>query len=308
LKKSEDKAKEDKKKAAEKPSVTVFGRLYVDTVAFGQNAQSRLIFDDAKDTTFFRSARFGVMGDMFDVMSYVCEIDFAARDPQDFDLIAFRHTYLQIKDLPWLDKVRVGHFKEPLSLEQMISSRFTTFMERSLSDIFVPAFNTGVMTFSNTQDERATWALGAFAVCQDTPPFAREDSPLTGDGTSGTVRGTWTPWYDEATQGRGLLHVGMGYRYENLTASTQRLRTRPEVAVGPYVVDTTMNADFLPLTDVLVSHPVQPHDVELRAFRRQSQQRSAGHLHRHAHDASSIRFLDRRFLDRLDTKFQELNP
>jgi phosphate-selective porin OprO/OprP len=88
-----------------------------------------------------------------------------------------------------------------------------------LSDIFVPAFNTGVMTFSNTEDERATWALGAFAVCQDTPPFAREDSPLTGDGTSGTIRGTWTPWYDEATQGRGLLHVGMGYRYENLSAS-----------------------------------------------------------------------------------------
>ncbi|MHB8971044.1 MAG: OprO/OprP family phosphate-selective porin [Pirellulaceae bacterium] len=246
LKKSDDKAKEDKKKAAEKPTVSVFGRLFLDTAAFGQNAESQSIYGDAKDATYFRSARIGVMGDMFDVMSYVWEMDFAARDPQDLSVIAFRNTYLQIKDLPWLDKVRVGHFKEPLSLEQLTSSRFTTFMERSMSDIFVPAYSMGVMTLSNTEDERATWAIGGFAAGQDTPPYVLEDSALSGDGTAGTVRGTWTPWYDEATQGRGLFHVGMGYRYENLTASTQRLRAHPEVAAGPYVVDTRIGlADTL---------------------------------------------------------------
>jgi phosphate-selective porin OprO and OprP len=238
LKKAEEKAKEDKKKAAEKPTVTVFGRAMADTVAFGQDAQSQATYGDAKDSTYFRSARIGAMGDMFDVVSYKWEMDFASRDPQDLSLIAFKDTYLQIKELPLLQNVRVGHFKEPLSLEQLTSLKFVTFMERNIADTFVPNFDMGVMTFGCTESERATWAIGVFASGQDTPPLVTEDSTLTGAGTAGCARVTCLPWYDEATEGRGLLHVGLGYRYCELYSSTQRVRARPEVAVGPYVVDT----------------------------------------------------------------------
>lgn len=238
LKKMDDKAKAEKAKAAQKPSVTVFGRAYVDTVAFGQNAQSQAVLGDAADSTYFRSARIGAQGDMFDIMSYKWEMDFASRDPQNLSLISFRDVYLQVKELPLLGNVRVGHFKEPLSLEEMTSSRFITFMERSLCNTFVPAFDTGVMALNNTENERATWQFGVFAAGQDTPPYITEDSAVAGDGTAGAARATWTPWYDEATAGRGLLHLGCGYRYIDLTSSTQRVRARPEVAVGPYVVDT----------------------------------------------------------------------
>ena len=242
LKKMDDKAKADKEKAASKPSVTVFGRLYVDTVAFGQNAQSRAVYGDAKNSTYFRPARIGAQGDMFEVMSYKWEMDFASRDPQDLSLIAFRDVYIQANDLPLLGHARVGHFKEPLSLEELTSSRFITFMERSLSNTFIPAFDTGVMAFDNSENERVTWQLGVFAAGQDTPPYVTEDSTLSGDGAAGCVRTTWTPWYDEASAGRGLLHLGLGYRYNDLYSSTQRVRARPEVAVGPYVVDTRIGA------------------------------------------------------------------
>jgi phosphate-selective porin OprO and OprP len=238
VKKADDKAKEDKKKAAEKPTVTVFGRAMMDTVAFGQDAQSQATYGDAKDSTYFRSARIGAQGDMFDVFSYKWEMDFASRDPQDLSLIAFKDTYLQVKELPVLQNVRVGHFKEPLSLEQLTSLKFVTFMERNVADIFVPNFDMGVMTFGCTEAENATWAVGVFASGQDTPPLVTEDSTLTGAGTAGCARVTWLPWYDEATEGRGLLHVGLGYRYCELYSETQRVRARPEVAVGPYVVDT----------------------------------------------------------------------
>lgn len=238
MKKLDDKAKADKEKAASKPTVNVFGRAYVDTVAFGQNAQSRATYGDAKDSTYFRSARIGAQGDMFDIFSYKWEMDFASRDPQDLSLVAFRDVYIQVNELPMLGHARVGHFKEPQSLEELTSSRYITFMERSLPNTFIPAFNTGVMAFDNSENERMTWQMGVFASGQDTPPYSVEDSAVAGDGTAGCVRSTWTPWYDEASGGRGLIHLGLSYRYNDLTSSTQRVRARPEVAVGPYVVDT----------------------------------------------------------------------
>lgn len=257
LKKIESKAKEDKKKAAEKPSVSVIGRAYLDTVAFGQNDQSRAIYGDAKDTTFFRNARIGAQGNAFDVMAYKFEVDVAPRDSQDLSRVAFRDVYLQIKELPLLQNVRIGHFKEPLSLEELTSSRFITFMERSMSNAFIPAFNAGVATFGYTENERATWSIGAFASGQDTPPYVTEDSTLSGDGTAGTARVTWTPWFDEEYAGRRLLHVGLGYRYCYLFADTQRVRARPETAVGPYVVDTRIG-DVDTLTHVQNSQTLAP--------------------------------------------------
>ncbi len=238
LQKIEDKAKQDKKSASTKPTIQVIGRAYADSALFKQDAQSQAVFGDAKDTTYFRSIRLGAQGEAFEVMSYKMEMDFAVRDPQDLSLIAARDVYLQVKELPVLQHIRVGHFKEPLSLDQMISSRFITFMERSLPDTFIPGFNTGASTFGYTENERVTWAIGVFAAGQDTPPYVAEDATLANDGTAGTARITWTPWYDEATDGRRLLHLGMGCRYCDLTASTQRIRTRAEVGVGPCVVDT----------------------------------------------------------------------
>jgi len=257
MKKLDDKAKADKAKAAEKPSVSVFGRTYVDTVIFNQNKASHDSLGVAPDSTYFRSAWVGVKGDMFEVFSYKWEVDFASRDPQNLSLISFRDMYLQVKELPLLQNARVGHFKEPLSLEEQISSLFITFMERSLSNTFIPAYNTGIMTFGSSADERATWAIGAFAAGQDTPPYVRDDSDVSGEGTSGTARVTWTPWYDEATAGRGLIHLGLGYRYCDLTAPTQRVRARPEVAVGPNVVDTRIGG-IDTLTEVENSQTLNP--------------------------------------------------
>lgn len=234
MKKAADKEAEAKAKAAGKPTVSVSGRAFLDSVNFNQNAASRAALGDAQDTLFFRTARLQAEGDMFDVFSYRFEMDFSARDQGDLERTAFKDVYLKIKELPILGNVQVGHFKEPFSLEELTSNRYTTFMERALPNAFVHGRDPGLMAFNCTENERATWAVGVFRRAGDTPPLSVGDDHSLGL----TARVTWLPWYDEASDGTGLIHLGAGYGFHDVDSPVQRVRARPEVAVGPQVADT----------------------------------------------------------------------
>jgi phosphate-selective porin OprO/OprP len=146
----------------------------------------------------------------------------------------FRDFYLGVKDLPYLGRVQVGHFKEPFGLEELTSDKFLCFTERGLTGAFTPARNMGVMAINNIFGENATWAAGLFRTMGDTPPYLADDRGFY----SATARTTWLPWYDEATDGRGLLHVGGAYSYRDFADSSVRISQRPEVGAGPNVVDT----------------------------------------------------------------------
>ncbi len=234
MKKAAEREAADKQKAASRPSITVSGRMLADAVLFQQSALSQAMLGDAQDTVFMRQARLGASGEMFEVYSYKVEMDFAARDSADSQLTSFKDVYLQIRELPLVGHVQIGHFKEPFSLEQLASARFLTFMERSLADVFVPARNMGVMAFDHSEDQRLTWAVGAFRTMGDTPPLRSDDD----GGAAMTARLTWLPWYDEAGEGRRLLHLGAAYSFRDFDDRTQRVRQRPETSVGPRVVDT----------------------------------------------------------------------
>jgi len=243
LKKMDARVAAEKKKATGKPTVTVGGRVFADAVLFGQSDLSKAVIGDAQDTAFFRSARLHAEGQMFDVYDYKIEMDFAGRDSDGTgSSVFFKDVYLNIRELPYLGNVRIGHFKEPFSLEELTSSRYITFMERSLANVFVPQRNMGIMATNTYWDEYGTWAAGAFRHDQqDDPPFRADDD----GGTALTSRITYLPWYDEATQGRGLLHVGFGATWRDEDDDTVRFRARPETGVmvneagnSLYIVDT----------------------------------------------------------------------
>lgn len=249
------------KKNAGKMSVNVDGRVYVDAVSFGQGAGSMATFGDAQDTVQFRTARLGAFGEGFDVFNYKIEVDFAARDSTDDQHTSFKDVYIGVKDLPWLNYVQIGHFKEPFSLEELTSSRYITFMERStLNSAFVPARNVGVASYHVSENERMTFAFGGFRSIKDTPPYAANDN----GGYAFTMRATYLPWYDEATSGRGLLHLGLGYSYRDVDDPNQRIRVRPEVAVGPRVVDTGIitNVEDYHLLDPEIAFVYGPFSIQ----------------------------------------------
>lgn len=136
--------------------------MQADQVYFGQDAAGRQDVGDLQDGAQFRRLRIGVRGTSFEVLEYSLGVDFAlANQPSYLD------NYIEWKELPWLQNIRVGHFFEPFSLERVTQNRNNTFMERSLVDTFAPARNMGVMTYGNTENELATWAIGTFRTNSD---------------------------------------------------------------------------------------------------------------------------------------------
>ena len=245
LKKAEAKAEADKKKAAGKPSVNVGGRIQMDMAGFQQNAASvTQTGGNINNGAEFRRARIAISGDAFDVVEYKAEFDFAnATNAAPLtpttgsytEQVAFKDVYIGIKELPLVGNFRAGHFKEPFGLDQLTSSRSILFMERSLGDegALVPGRNMGMM-FTNTYDEEhGTWAAGWFVAREgETPPLWQNDN----GGTAMTMRCTYLPWYDEATDGRGLWHLGAAYSYRDVTAGRIVASARPEAHLAPAVI------------------------------------------------------------------------
>jgi phosphate-selective porin OprO/OprP len=242
-----DKEAAAKKTAAGSPSVKVGGRIQADWALFDQSPNNRATYGDWGDRCEFRRARIFVAGEAFYVVDYKLQMDFADNPatPTDGSIYtgdnqstSFKDVYITVNELPWLGHVRVGHFKEPFGLEFLTSSNFITFMERSLCDenAIVPGRNMGVMVFDHSQNERMTWAIGAFkSEIGSEPPIRRNQFE---GGTALTMRGTFLPWYDEATDGRGLLHLGAAYSYRDLDDDTVQIRTQPEAHLAGTVLDT----------------------------------------------------------------------
>ena len=211
----------EKKKSddAKKPSLVISGQMQADEVFFGQGPESRNDVGDLQDGAQFRRLRIGARGTICEVLEYSLGVDFAlANQPSYLD------NYIEWRQLPWVQNIRVGHYFEPFSLERVTQNRNNTFMERSLVDTFAPARNMGAMTYGTTESERATWAIGTFRTNSDNTGNDSFDS-----GQALTMRGTWLPWWDEASDGRYYMHLGAAYSYRLTSQNQVRFRNTPEI-------------------------------------------------------------------------------
>ena len=199
-KKASDSEKKKKAADAEKPSIKVRGRIQTDMVGFDQEPASVALNGDIQDGVDFRRARIGVEGTILEVTNYRIEMDFAASGRP-----SFTDVYLGVSELPYINNIRAGHYKEWYSLEELTSSNYITFMERSLPvQAFSPARNWGISTFDHFEGECGTWALGAFR------PGTDDFGDDIGDAGEWAVtsRLTAAPYYDEPSEGRYVVHLG----------------------------------------------------------------------------------------------------
>ena len=91
-----------------------------------------------------RRVRLFSSGTMYQNVEYKLQLDFANKD------VSWKDIFIQLNKLPLIKgSLRIGHFKEPLRLEVLTSSKYITFMERSLSNTFLPERNSGVMYNTN---------------------------------------------------------------------------------------------------------------------------------------------------------------
>jgi phosphate-selective porin OprO/OprP len=214
------------------------GRIHTDFAYFlEEGSVERAIGEDFDDNAEFRRARLYISGDIYDNMSFKAQYDFAGGDAD------FKDVYIGFKKVPFAGNLKIGHFKEPFSLEELTSSNHITFLERSLSNVFAPSRNIGVMAYDDLMDERMTWAVGLFRQTDD-----------AGEGVAGraydvTARVTGLPVYED--EGAKLVHVGASYSFQNFEDDVTRYRSRPESHLSPYLVDTgNFSADSANLVGV----------------------------------------------------------
>ena len=137
-------------------SLKLGGRIMLDNAWFmGDSAD--------EDGTEFRRTRLMLSGKV-NQFEWKTQYDFARGDDDKGDKgkrPAFKAVYVGVGGVPYgLGALRVGHFKEPFGLEELTSSKYITFMERSLTSAFVPSRNVGVMAHRTL--ETGTLAYGVF--------------------------------------------------------------------------------------------------------------------------------------------------
>ena len=193
---------------------------------FGGRIQADYHFEDCDpglscdgDGFEFRRARLFFSGTIYEKIEFKAQYDFAGGDAE------FKDVWIGLKT--GKGKVKFGHYKEPFSLEELTSSKYLAFLERSLNNVFASGRNSGI-GFEGKSD-RVTWGVGAYYDADGFGVSTNEDNiNLTG-------RVVFRPLFED--KGRNMFHIGVAATQKD-RASSIRFRVRPEAHFTNRFVDT----------------------------------------------------------------------
>ena len=192
--------------------------------------------ENFQDGFEFRRARLFFSGTIYQRVEFKAQYDFAGGDA------SFKDVWIALNN-DW-GSVKFGHFKEPFSLEELTSSKYLAFLERSLPiEAFAPSRNSGIGVEGSNGD-RFNWGLGYFFDADDFGVSADEDR------TNITGRIGFRPLYEDG--GRRMIHVGLSATSKDLeTDGRFRFRARPEAHFTTRLVNTdNFAADSALVTDL----------------------------------------------------------
>ncbi len=218
--------------ADKRSKVKLGGRIHYDVGFFDPDDDTRAAVESGttriEDGAEFRRARIELSGEVGERVEWASNFDFAGATTN------FRGVYVGLKGLPY-GNLRAGQFKEPYGLEQITSANYLPFMERSLMNAFVPAYNAGLMLYDQAAGERMTWSVGVFRNGPDNGEISK------GDGEwATTARVTGLPLYSD--EGRDYVHLGLSLSHRNPTDDTQTFSSKPEANLAPAYVSATVAA------------------------------------------------------------------
>lgn len=182
------------------PSVQVGGVIAMDSVWYSQNTQNIKSVGDEPDGTAFKRARLTAFGSVSENIDYRFQFDLAG-----FGRPTVTDMYMDVKEVPLLGRVRIGHFKQPFSLEELTSFRFNPFVDRSSQFMFNPVRRTGIGFYDWDKEEKWTWFVSVFRAAND---FYGSDLTDKG-GVGGAGRLTHCFYYEN--EGADVFHAGTSY-------------------------------------------------------------------------------------------------
>ena len=231
------------------------GKVMFDWAWFSQDAALKDSLGNEQDGTQIRMGTLDLRGQIYQDFLYRIEYNLAGNNGPS----GFLDTYIGLKNIPYAGTVTIGHFKEPFSFEEITSDTQTTFMERSLANVFAPSRNIGIMVnnahLGEPDEERLAWAVGAFRRTDNWPSANDSDE---NEGYSFTARVTGLPWYED--DGRRLLHLGLAYSRRSpngATVNPYQVQVWPETRMTQFHWITTEGYKPFRLQDA------RPEDVDL---------------------------------------------
>ncbi len=154
-----------------------------------------------------------------------------------------KDAYFSMNEIPGLGRIRIGNFFVPFGLEQVTNDTMNIFTERSIptQGVFTPDREVGVALYNCTDDQNVTWATGVFF---DSISEGTKERIDDNQGYRVSGRLTWTPFYDEPSNGRYMVHTGIGVLHTGDQDHRVRFRARPQIHEGPRLIDSgVLSAD-----------------------------------------------------------------
>ena len=201
---SKELAKKEKEKLEN--SIRVGGRIQIDAATYNGDIAGH------SDGTEIRRARLFAQGNLGKAWGYKLQYDFA----DDIVIDGLRDAYLDFKGFENFN-IRVGHTKEPFSLQNMTSSKYVLFTERALPIVFTRGRNLGLEVSHN--DKNWSAAVGIFGRGVNGAELDNDE----GFGASSRI--TYAPINEE----NRLLHLGATAAFRSTgSIDALRFRVRPE--------------------------------------------------------------------------------
>jgi phosphate-selective porin OprO/OprP len=178
--------------------------------------------ENSKDGAELRYGRLYFGGTLNKNVSFKAQYEFAGSTTK------LKDAFIALNTLSPLGTITTGQFKEPFGLEQLTSTKYTTFMERNTANVFAPGRNAGVMV-SNYSD-RSTFAIGVFR------PTDSNGQILSERGYHGTGRITYLPFFEN---NKKLIHLGAAFSHQTTRDDNMiKYRTHAGNHLAPKYVNT----------------------------------------------------------------------
>ena len=195
------------------------GRVQYDMMFINQDSTMDSYFATANNGAEIRRARFFMSGSIYENIDFKLQIDFAN------NALTLKDAYIKFKHIPVVGNLIAGHFKEPMGLNTLTSSKYLTMMERPIASYLDLDRRLGLMVYNQHFDKRFTWQLGYFL-----PSSA--SNKYIGNGYHITARLVGLPIYEDGDNYK-VLHIGMGFSHGYLDNITSLFRFRPEAHLAP---------------------------------------------------------------------------
>lgn len=177
-----------------------------------------------------------------------------------------KDAYFSMNEIPGLGRFRIGNFFVPFSLEQVTNDTNNIFLERSIptQGVFAADREVGVALYNSTDDQSVSWATGVFF---DSISEGLKERIDDNQGYRVSGRLNWVPFYDEPSNGRYLIHTGIGILHTDDQDNRVRFRARPQIKEGPRIIDSgVLDADRYTTGNLEFAAVMGPVTLQSEAF------------------------------------------